>query len=864
MRGFEADQQVRHLRHGAGRVEFVKPRSAIVRFGEQLLEVLLAELEVITDAGDALRTGQFAPAGEVLARIQAQAITSVNDTWGLFSRSRVALLPHQLWVCRQVLARWPSQWLIADDVGLGKTVEAGLILWPLLARKRVRRLLIMCPAALVEQWQLRLRLMFDIRVFEYVPEADTPKKDYWRSQPFVVASLQTLREDRNGRHQRMLEAEPWDLVIVDEAHHLYAPESGSTLGYQLVEKLQAAGQIRSLLLFSGTPHRGDDQAFLALLKLLNPDAFDPRRPLGDQLAALPGVLIRNNKQQVTDLSGAPLFEPPLVRNVTYTYSEEERAFYDLLTDFISTGQAYASTLSGRPEQTVRLVLIAMQKLASSSIAAIRSALLRRIEVLEIQGRQVRDAWEAFADGDDALLSPFSLMGDEPERLRELLEAAAAVLNETKIARILEVLEKDLAGRTVLFFTEYKATQALLYTALTDRYGDGQVTFINGDDRLVAAGRVIESNREDAAEQFNAGKVQFLISTEAGGEGIDLQRQCHTLIHVDLPWNPMRLHQRVGRLNRYGQTRRVEVLMFRNPDTVEGRIWTLLNEKLGRIRLALNSAMDDPEDLLQLVLGMGDSQLFDTVFHDAARVPRERLAEWFDATTGQLGGEDVLLAVKNLIGHSARFDFANVSKIIPKLDLPALEPFFHRMLLLNRRQMRRTPDGLAFKTPEAWKGIGVRPEYAGMAFDRQLSGADAGGRILGVGHKLVDRALEQADGFTGMATVLPGLRFPLLAYEVTEELTDFDRFTRRVIFALEMSETPRLLKDWELLKWGNTQKPALGDDLSPPARGTWDVDSLLREADQETQCALPHLNLDFVLPRTRLIAAFWPMVEYAPG
>lgn len=861
MTAFTANQQVKHRRHGNGRVEFVKARSAIVRFGEQLLEVLLDELELVTDAEGALRSGQFSSPSGVLAKIQAAAITSVNDTWGLFSRSRVALLPHQLWVCRQVISRWPSQWLIADDVGLGKTVEAGLILWPLIARKRVRRLLILCPAALVEQWQFRLRTMFDIRVFDYVPEADTPKKDYWRGHPFVVASLQTMRDDRNGRHQRLLEAEPWDLVIVDEAHHLYAPEAGSTLGYQLLEKLQVADKFRSLLLFSGTPHRGNDHAFLALLKLLDPASFDPRRPLQDQLGSLSSVLIRNNKQQVTDLSGKALFEASLVRNVTYTYSEAERTFYDLLTDFISTGRAYANTLSGRSEQTVRLVLIAMQKLASSSIAAIRSALLRRIDALERADVEIPRPWrseiEEDADDGDLLLNSFILMGDEPARLRELLEAASDVMEETKIIRILEVLETEYAGRTVLFFTEYKATQALLFQALTERYGEGCALFINGDDRLVVTGRVIESNREDAAEQFNGGRVRFLISTEAGGEGIDLQMNCHTLIHVDLPWNPMRLHQRVGRLNRYGQTKRVEVLMIRNPDTVEGRIWSLLNEKLERIRLALNSAMDDPEDLLQLVLGMSDSSIFEAVYHEGGSVPRERLVEWFDAKTGQLGGEDVLLAVKNLIGHSAGFDFANVSKLIPRLDLPALEPFFQRMLVLNRRKVRREPDGMGFITPDPWKSIGILPEYERMVFDRTLGGLDAGTRILGVGHKLVDRALEQAEGLPDSGAVLSGLLNPILVYEVTEELTDFDRLTRRVIFALELCETPRLLKDWEVLEWANKQKITFTADLLVPLKDQELLENVLARARPLAQQSLQELDLDFVLPRTQLIAALWP-------
>ena len=118
----------------------------------------------------------------------------MNDRWGVFSRSRIALLPHQLWVCRRVLETWPTRWLVADDVGLGKTIEAGLILWPVLSRETVRRLLIVCPASLVEQWQQRLKNMFDIRLARYVAEADTNTTDFWHTHPQVVASLQTLAD----------------------------------------------------------------------------------------------------------------------------------------------------------------------------------------------------------------------------------------------------------------------------------------------------------------------------------------------------------------------------------------------------------------------------------------------------------------------------------------------------------------------------------------------------------------------------------------------------------------------------------------------------------------------------------------------
>src|SRR5262249_45359682 len=151
--------------------------------------------------------GQFDEPLPAVTSLLASAIRSVNDQWGVFSRSRVALLPHQLWVCRKVRESWPTRWLIADDVGLGKTIEAGLVLLPLVSTGLVRRLLVLTPASLTSQWQQRLRAMFDLRLNRYVSELDDRKSDFWATHPMVVASFHTLRMDRRGQKQRLLDAD---------------------------------------------------------------------------------------------------------------------------------------------------------------------------------------------------------------------------------------------------------------------------------------------------------------------------------------------------------------------------------------------------------------------------------------------------------------------------------------------------------------------------------------------------------------------------------------------------------------------------------------------------------------------------------
>jgi superfamily II DNA or RNA helicase len=898
---FGPDDVVRHVRFGIGRVEIDRGRTVLVRFDhgyESCEKEALVPVVSLYQALDGVRWQAPLP---VVARSQAEAIRSVNDTWGVFSRSHINLLPHQLWVCRRVLDAWPTRWLVADDVGLGKTVEAGLILWPLLARKRVKRLLILCPAGLVEQWQYRLRSMFDIRVARYLTEADTEKADFFGSHPQVVASLQTLREDRKGRRVRLLESEPWDLLIVDEAHHLNADEKERpTLGYGLVKELVDRDKVASMVFFTGTPHRGKNYGFLSLLHLLRPDLFDPSRPFEGQLPLLGQVMIRNNKQSVTDLQGRRQFQKPDVRSETYHYSPAEARFYEMLTEFILTGKAYASSLDATKGRAVMLVLITMQKLASSSVAAIRRALERRLELLASRREQMatnaanlaaavsavvrsREQAEMFEDDDAAnatdeelivrlserLRGQLTLMQDEEGRLRELVAAGRAVTEETKIAKVLSVIDNQFGDRPVLLFTEYKATQALMMAALMRRFGDGCVTFINGDNRVegvvdsLGNVRTLVETRESAADKFNSGAVRFLVSTEAGGEGIDLQERCHSLIHVDLPWNPMRLHQRVGRLNRYGQTRRVEVVSLHNPDTVESRICAKLNEKIELIMQAFARVMDEPEDLMQLVLGMTSPSLFNDLFCGAAEAPVDSLTRWFDQKTAQLGGKDVIETVRELVGHCASFNFQQVSADLPRLDLPALKPFLVNMLTFNNRRVQESERGLSFITPDAWRDPALRSSYADMIFDRDDRSRDAAQRVLGVGHKVIDLALEQALAGEEAVTTLPLgiLEHPLLLFRVTDQVTGQGGTVRSVIVGVEGAPPTRILRDWEVIERLNAISERLGRQRwakdSLPPDNVDEVKITLEPARQIAYEHLAYLDLPFKIPSVDMLTVLWP-------
>jgi ERCC4-related helicase len=884
----QSGNYVNHPIFGSGEVILDRGMTVVVRFDNGIEECEKDCLGPITSLFQTIESGIWQAPLPVVLRGLAATIDSLNDRWSVFSRSKVKLLPHQLWVCRKVLERWPFRWLIADDVGLGKTVEAGLILWPLISRGVVQRVLILAPASLVEQWVLRLRKMFDLRFTPYTAEADTPRSGFWETHNQVVASLQTLRDDRRGRHDRLLTSPPWDLVIVDEAHHLNTdPASGATLSFRLLQKLKEHQRVNSIVFFTGTPHRGKDYGFISLLQLLRPDLIeDIKQPLETYLPVLQEIMIRNNKQNVTDLEGQRLFNGVTTEVVTYAYSTAEAKFYNTLTQFILAGLAYSSSLGGTAGQAVNLVLISLQKLASSSVAAIRSALRNRLHNLrsrrqeldqlkslrkEVKALLNQANAEDYSDDEIAILDErivefsisLSLVENEEEYLDELVNLAESVTYETRIQRILSLLDNRFANRSVLFFTEYKATQSLLMTALIQQHGKDAVTFINGDNEARNInGETLRCPREKAVELFNSGKARFLISTEAAGEGVDLQENCHTLIHVDIPWNPMRLHQRIGRLYRYGQMQTVEVITLRNPDTIEADIWSKLEEKMQRIQIALSGVMEEQEDLFPMVLGMTAPSLWTEIFSQAPAIPEETLSSWFDSKTKRFGGQDALNAVQGLVGHCASFDYNDIAEQLLNVDLPVLQPFFTGMLTFNHRQVKVTEEGLAFRTPESWSGIGIKSNYEGLIFDRGFAGSNAEQRIIGVGHPLLKCALEQARRMEASVALLPSglLPSPLVVFSISDRVTESSGSIRAVAAGVEFTDPPQLRQDHEMIHLLNAlMQPSL--KRAEPAKDTpmsaSILQNLLEDAESLITEQINHLDLSFRVPDIKPLLLLCP-------
>ena len=330
---------------------------------------------------------------------------------------------------------------------------------------------------------------------------------------------------------------------------------------------------------------------------------------------------------------------------------------------------------------------------------------------------------------------------------------------------------------------------------------------------------------------------------------------------------MRLHQRVGRLNRYGQQHRVDVMSLRNPDTVESRIWDKLNVKINNIMQALRRAMDDPEDMFQLVLGMTSQSLFTEVFSGADAVTPESLEDWFDEKTAQFGGQDVIETVEELFGNCSRFDYQSASDLLPNMDLPDLEAFLVNTLTLNNRRVRKTEYGLSFRTPQNWMvEPGMFSNYEDMIFDRNDRSEDAGERILGVGHKVIDQAIRQFKGLEASVAILSNdvLSNPLLVFQVVDRVTTEGGTVQKIMAGVVSDQTTgepqTLLKDWKMLSKLNQISEARGVRRSEGARSPEDlgvIEAAVSNGFGFVERQLGTLGVRFNVPDVEIMAVFWP-------
>ena len=514
-------------------------------------------------------------------------------------------LPHQLLALQRAISGDRIRYLLADEVGLGKTIEAGLILRELKIRGLVRRILVVAPAGLVLQWQAEMKGRFgeDFRLIlpgslAALRQAGAIDEDenLWRLHDQVICPLDSVKpiDSRRGWSQEQLArynrerfedlvSAGWDLIIIDEAHRL----GGSTeqvARFKLGDALAQAAPY--LLLLSATPHQGKSDAFRRLIGFLDADAL----PGDDAITreAVAPFVIRTEKRRAIDADGNPLFKSRFTQLVPIAWGEtqtEQRALYEAVTEYVRDG--YNRALKEN-QTAIGFLMILMQRLITSSTAAIRTSLERRLAVLDLpQGQlslfpeDVGEDWSALDSQeqlDSILKTRLKGLKDERKEVELLLSAARrseASGPDVKAAALLDRIqqlqrEENDPTLKVLIFTEFVPTQVMLVEFLGRR--GFAVVSLNGAMDL--------EERRQAQRRF-AGDAQILISTDAGGEGLNLQF-CHVVVNYDLPWNPMKIEQRIGRVDRIGQAHVVRALNFALEGTVELRVREVLEEKLQRI------------------------------------------------------------------------------------------------------------------------------------------------------------------------------------------------------------------------------------------------------------------------------------------
>lgn len=523
-------------------------------------------------------------------RLLAHALENWNHLTGSLDRLDVDPLPHQIQLVHRILSSGNYNWLIADDVGLGKTIEVGLLLAALKRKGQARRVLVVAPAGLTRQWQDEMKYKFDQQYLIYGRDIQVQKMEHWKLYDHVIVSIDLAKREN---HLELLRQSPgWDIVVFDEGHKLTRYASGErTERYRLAEVLRVMAD--TFLLLSGTPHQGYADRFIALLELVRPDL----RPQIQTIEANPEVvgelILRNRKSEVTDADGDFIFKGQQIHRVGIPPSDQTIKFQRLLQDYLRRGYR-AGEGRGSVGRAIGFVMTTYRKLASSSIAAIERALYRRLERLageietELAGLNenhlsMDDLVEGDDDQDDlAQAVVFSGSTEqffefEKDLLHQLLKEALLVkANDEKLRMFLDKVVAPLVdqGNKLVVFTEYRATQTYLKEALEQRFsGAGPVELINGSMNLDEKLNAIDSFNEDA---------QFMISTEAGGEGINLHQSCHVMVNYDLPWNPARLVQRIGRLYRYGQEKTVVVFNLHAQDSFDNSAIDLMLQRVDQI------------------------------------------------------------------------------------------------------------------------------------------------------------------------------------------------------------------------------------------------------------------------------------------
>ncbi len=725
------------------------------------------------------------------------ALAHEYDPYFSLSIARVDPLPHQLEAVYDYFLKLPRiRFLLADDPGAGKTVMAGLLLKELKARGLVRRTLVVAPANLTFQWQRELRDKFR-EPFEVI-RGETLRTNYgqnpWQDRDQLITSVSWVSRVEDARHS-LLRAR-WDLVIVDEAHKMSpSSEDNPTLAYKLGMELSKLTD--HFLLMTATPHKGDSEHFCRFLALLDPDVYANISSLKEAMRCGEAPFyLRRTKEALYSFpdpeTGKPkkLFTDREVKTTTFELNDEEFDFYEALTRFVEDQSIRAIHDASAAGRAVGFIMAMLQRRMASSIYAVRRSLermkARREEILEDPEayrrqrieRRIPDDFDELPESEQAeLLTRLEeeVLSVDPTALREDIVRLTALVRQakdlegrsvgTKLAKLKSVLTDhgvfDDPTMKLLVFTEHKDTLDYLVGDGKDGRPLGKlrewglaVTQIHGGMKI--GDRDTTGTRIFAEREFRE-QAQVLVATEAAGEGINLQF-CWFMINFDIPWNPVRLEQRMGRIHRYGQMRDCLILNFVAVNTNEGRVLGKLLDRLRQIREDLGS-----DQVFDVVGEVFPGNMLERLFRDLyarktnvpdieARIVRDVDPDRFRAITESTleGLAKRELNLSAIIGRSVE---ARERRLVPEV----IEDFFLQAAPRVAMQPRPVAKGAHVyrlgKVPRALHAIGERletrcgklgHEYAKIAFSKEELNADQTLEWVTPGHPLFEAVREGAD------------------------------------------------------------------------------------------------------------------------
>lgn len=680
--------------------------------------------------------------------------------------SQIDPLPHQIEAVYHYIMQNPRiRFLLADDPGAGKTIMVGLLLKELKYRGIVERTLIVVPGHLKDQWLREMKEKFQEN-FSIVGR-NTMNSEWGRNiftdRNQVIISMDFAKQDDV---MFALKDSRWDLCIVDEAHKMsaykYGQKISKTQRYNLGEILS---HLTNYLIFlTATPHRGDPENFRLLLDLLEPGFFADTSMLSESIQNGDNPLfLRRLKEDLKDFEGAPIFPPRKVETTKYYLSDDEKELYNAVTEYV---EKHFNKALEKEKRNVTFALTILQRRLASSVRAIRKSLERRHERLKelyekgqliqedgydeeyIEDLEEKERWKKEEELLGKLTSVETLeeLRDEIEKLGELVLLAKEVEKkeiETKLNQLKRVMDDEKlqeSGTKLLIFTESKDTLEYLVEKL--KVWGYSVVYIHGGMNL--------DERIRAEAEFK-NRAQIMVSTEAGGEGINLQF-CWLMVNYDIPWNPNRLEQRMGRIHRYGQQHEVHIYNLVAVDTREGRILEKLFEKLYQIQNHLGS--DRVFDVIGEVLvgkslkdlivdAISNRRTMEDILKDFERIPDEEAIRKVKETSLEaLATRHIDLT--RVLGEQRK---AKENRLVPEY----VEEFFKRAAEMLNIKMEKRDDGLWRITSvpfeirnqsyEFKRKFGeVQKEYAKISFDKEKA-FKTQAEFVAMGHPLLEAVVN---------------------------------------------------------------------------------------------------------------------------